>query len=57
MIYLKGYLACASLSGTTFYEEAPTAKIAPWGGLTIAEKLSTPYIPKLEIVNVPPFYN
>ncbi len=33
---------------------APTAKIAPWGGLMIAEKLLIPYMPRLEIEKVPP---
>ena len=33
---------------------APTARIADWGGLMTAEKLSIPNIPRFETVNVAP---
>jgi len=39
---------------TTSLKAPPTAKIQAYGGLTIAEKLLTPNIPKFETVNVPP---
>jgi len=32
----------------------PTARMHAYGGLIMAEKLFTPYIPRLETVNVPP---
>ena len=33
---------------------APTARIADSGGLMIAENSSTPYMPRFEMLNVPP---
>ena len=40
--------------GTTRFSAAATAKMQAYGGLMIAEKLLTPNMPILEIVNVPP---
>jgi len=40
--------------GTTVFIAPPTARIHAYGGLTIAEKLFTPYMPKFDVVNVPP---
>ena len=37
-----------------FFISAPTARIAAWGGLTIAVKRSIPYMPRFETLNVPP---
>jgi hypothetical protein len=36
---------------------APTARIAPCGGLMTASKFSTPIIPRLEIARLPPWYS
>lgn len=44
----------ASSFGTTVFSAALTANMQADGGLTIAEKLCTPNIPRFEIVNVPP---
>lgn len=43
-------------AGINRFSEPPTARIHDWGGLIIAEKFLTPNIPKLEIVNVPPWW-
>ena len=40
-----------------FFLPAPTAKIAPCGGLITASKLSMPNMPKLEIAKLPPWYS
>lgn len=42
-------------AGRSRFSEPPTARIQAWGGLIIAEKFLIPNIPKLEIVNVPPW--
>ena len=34
---------------------APTARMQDWGGLIMAVNEWMPYIPKFEIVKVPPF--
>ncbi len=39
-------------TGTSSIE--PTARMPAWGGLMTAEKLVTPYIPRLDTVKVPP---
>lgn len=49
------YPASESLSGTSLFSFVPTARIHTWGGLMMAEKFFTPNIPKLEMVNVPPY--
>lgn len=41
--------------GTTFLSPPPTAKMAPWGGLITALNSEIPNIPRLLIVNVPPW--
>lgn len=41
-------------AGTSISFEEPTARMQAWGGLIMAEKFLIPYIPKLEIVKVPP---
>ena len=41
---------------TGFFTVAPTARIAAFGGLMIAEKRSTPIMPRFDTVNVPPVY-
>src|SRR3954452_2549844 len=41
-------------TGTTRSSVAPTATIAACGGFSTAVKLSTAYMPRFEIVNVPP---
>src|ERR671936_160712 len=40
--------------GTAFCSIAPTARIAACGGLRTATNCSTPYMPRFEIVKVPP---
>src|SRR5262249_45238623 len=40
--------------GTTLGSIAPTARIAACGGLSTATNCSTPYMPRFEIVKVPP---
>lgn len=42
-------------AGTSLFSEEPTARMQAWGGLIMAEKFLIPYIPKLEIVKVPPY--
>jgi hypothetical protein len=49
------YPASESLSGTSLFSFVPTARIHTWGGLMMAAKFFTPNIPKLEMVNVPPY--
>jgi len=49
------YPASESLSGTSLFSLVPTARIQACGGLMIAEKFFTPNMPKLEMVNVPPY--
>jgi hypothetical protein len=49
------YPASESLSGTSLFSLVPTARIQACGGLMIAEKFFTLYMPKLEMVNVPPY--
>jgi hypothetical protein len=46
--------SCAFSFTTTVFVAPPTANMQAYGGFTIAEKLFTPNIPKLETVNVPP---
>jgi hypothetical protein len=52
---LSTYPASESLSGRSLFSFVPTARIHTWGGLMMAEKFFTPNIPKLEMVNVPPY--
>lgn len=42
--------------GNNFLSAAPIAKMHDWGGFTMAEKLLTPYIPRFDIVKVPPCF-
>src|SRR5216683_3522116 len=49
---LPGTIRPSSTTGTSLI--APTARIADSGGLMIATNSSTPYIPRLEIEDVPP---
>src|SRR5581483_1618074 len=50
-----GRAASAPFIATGRSTTRPTARIAACGALTIAWKASTPYIPRFEIVNAPPW--
>lgn len=43
-------------AGMSRFSEPPTARMQDCGGLMMAEKFLTPNIPKLEMVNVPPWW-
>lgn len=44
----------SSAAGTSVASVDPTARMHDCGGLMMAVKWETPYMPRLEIVNVPP---
>src|SRR5262245_45534676 len=50
---ISGRATSSPSSTTGFSSMAPTARIAACGGLRTAVKISTPYMPRFEIVNVP----
>src|SRR6185503_3642803 len=52
---MVGCTAGCPFTGTTRSAMRPTARIAACGGLTMALNASTPYIPRLLIVNTPPW--
>ena len=53
--YLYGFAGSFDDSSTTtFFSAALTAKMHACGGLMIAEKLCTPYMPMFDTVKVPP---
>lgn len=45
----------SSGAGTMVACVAPTARMHDWGGLMMAVKCEMPYMPKFEMVNVPPY--
>src|SRR5262249_51279269 len=51
---MRGRTAGCPSTATTLSSTAPTARIAACGGLSTAMNRSMPYIPRFEIVNVPP---
>src|SRR4029453_4597919 len=51
---MRGWISSSPSTTTARSSIAPTARMPAWGGLRTAVKLSTPYMPRLEIVNVPP---
>src|SRR5690606_4994567 len=51
---IMGRMTTAPSRATGVSVTAPTARMAAWGGLMMATKSSTPYMPRLLTVKVPP---
>src|SRR5262249_14523021 len=54
VVRLSGRGSVPGSGGTGFGSVGPAAGVGGWGGLGPATNWSTPYMPRFEIVNVPP---
>ena len=53
--FAKSHPCTDDSSATILFSVAPTASIQDWGELMIAVNCFTPYMPRLDMVKVPPW--